>query len=167
MNTGAGISLGELFAYTTAETRRWGAWLREQPHEILNLPAGTGRTATVRQLIHHIVIVERRYADRLRGDPLTPYETHADGSIDQLFLAFEDARARLVEWTRSATEAQLAERIEFTTITAGTLEASARKIVLHTVLHGIRHWAQLATVVRQHGYATNWMHDVLMSDAVE
>jgi uncharacterized damage-inducible protein DinB len=34
-------------------------------------------------------------------------------------------------------------------------------------MHGIRHWAQLATLLRQAGYKTDWSHDLLMSDALE
>jgi uncharacterized damage-inducible protein DinB len=56
--------------------------------------------------------------------------------------------------------------LEFQTLTAGTQKASARKVILHAMLHGLRHWAQLATIVREHGHATDWFHDILMSDAL-
>jgi uncharacterized damage-inducible protein DinB len=34
------------------------------------------------------------------------------------------------------------------------------------MIHGIRHWAQIATVLRQRGYPTQWFHDILLSDAL-
>jgi uncharacterized damage-inducible protein DinB len=160
------LSLRELLDYSTAESLKWRDWLATQPPEILELPAGTGRTATVRQLIHHIVVVERRYADRIRDEPVTTYEDISNESIEALFGAFTDARRRLDEWVMNASDADLARQLEFTTLSAGTRVASARKIVVHALLHGIRHWAQIAMVVRQHGHPTVWFHDILMSDAL-
>ncbi len=39
-------------------------------------------------------------------------------------------------------------------------------MLTHAVVHAIRHWAQLATLLRQQGYKTDWQHDVLFSDAI-
>lgn len=166
MSTLATFALSELIAYSTAETRRWRDWLTAQPRELLDLPAGTGRTATVRRLIHHIVVVERRYADRLHGAPVTEYEAVPSETLDDLFTAFEEARHLLRAWVDSATDDDLRRPLQFTTLTAGTLEATSRKIVIHTLLHGVRHWAQIASMMREHGHPTDWHHDILMSDAL-
>lgn len=160
------LSFRELLDYTAAETAHWHRWLAAQPDDVLDLPIGEGRTATVRGLLQHIVAVERRYADRLLGEPVTPYEAIPTDSVDALFGAFDEARARLERYLATATADDLGRRLEFQTISAGTLSASARKIVAHALLHGVRHWAQLATVLRQHGRGTDWMHDLLMSDAL-
>jgi uncharacterized damage-inducible protein DinB len=166
VNTTA-LTLRELLDYTRAETEHWHRWLAAQPPEVLDLPVGAGRTATSRGLIHHIIVVERRYTDRLRGEPVTNYDDVPAEPLDALFAAFSDARTRLDEWLASASDADLSRRMEFQTISAGTLSASARKIVVHLLLHGVRHWAQLATALRQQGYATDWPHDILMSDALD
>jgi uncharacterized damage-inducible protein DinB len=160
------LTFRELLDYTRAETERWQAWLAAQPTEVLELPAGTGRTATVRGLIHHIIVVERRYTDRLRGEPVTNY-ADVPSDLDPMFATFADTRAMLEQWLQSASDADLAERLEFQTLSAGTLTGSARKIVVHLLLHGMRHWAQLAMTLRQQGHATDWPHDILMSDALE
>jgi uncharacterized damage-inducible protein DinB len=160
------LTFRELLHYTAAETERWHRWLAEQGEAVLDLPAGEGRTATVRGLLHHVFAVERRYADRLLGEPVTPYEAIDTSSIVTLFAAGREARERLERYLAGATDDDLARRLEFQTISAGTLSASARKIVGHALLHGVRHWAQLATVLRQQGRATDWMHDLLMSDAL-
>lgn len=160
------LTIRELLDYTRAETEHWHRWLAAQPPEVLDLPVGVGRTATVRGLIHHIIVVERRYADRLRGDPVTTYEDVPSDSLDALFAAFAEARIRLDAWLASASDADLARRMEFQTLSAGTLAASARKVLVHLPLHGIRHWAQLATALRQQGYATDWPHDILMSNVL-
>ena len=161
------LTFRELLDYTAAETEHWRRWLAAQPAAVLDLPVGTGRTATVRGLVHHIVVVERRYTDRLRGEPVSSYEEVPSEPLDALFGAFTDGRARLDAWLASATDADLARRLEFQTLSAGTQAASARKIVAHLLLHGIRHWAQLATALRQQGHATDWGHDLLLSDAIE
>jgi uncharacterized damage-inducible protein DinB len=161
------LTFRELLDYTRVETGHWHRWLAAQPAAVLELPVGSGRTATVRGLLHPIVVVERRYVDRLRGDPVTSYEDIPSGSLDALFAAFADTRTRLDAWLGSASDADLSRRMEFQTLSAGTQTASARKLVVHLLLHGIRHWAQLATALRQQGYATDWPHDILMSDALE
>ena len=100
------------------------------------------------------------------GEPVTPYEPIATDSVGSLFAAGREARGHLERYLTTATEGHLGRHLEFQTISAGTQSASARKIVAHALLHGIRHWAQLATVLRQHGRATDWMHDLLLSDAM-
>jgi uncharacterized damage-inducible protein DinB len=160
------LTFRELLDYTAAETAHWHRWLAAQPAAVLDLPAG-GRTATVRGLVQHIFAVERRYADRLLGDPVSSYDVIPTESVEALFAAGRDARQRLERYLSQATDEDLARRLEFQTLTAGAQVASARKIVAHALLHGVRHWAQLATIVRQGGHATDWMHDLLLSDALE
>lgn len=161
------LTFRELLDYTASETRRWRDWLEKQPPEVLDLPVGTGRTATVRGLVHHTIVVERRYTNRLRGEPVTTYESVPSDPIAETFRVFEKGRADLDGWLASATDADLAQRMDFQTISAGELSASARKVVVHLLLHGVRHWAQLATSLRQQGHSTDWHHDILMSDALD
>ena len=161
------LTFRELLDYTRAETEHWHRWLAAQPPEVLDLPAGTGRTATVRGLVHHIIVVERRYTDRLRGEPVSNYADVPSEPLDAMFATFADTRARLEQWLQSAADADLAKVLEFQTLSAGAQSASARKVAVHLLLHGVRHWAQLATTLRQQGHATDWPHDILMSDALE
>lgn len=163
--TAHALTFRELLDYTAGETERWYRWLSARP-ESLDVPFAEGRTATVRGVIQHIFAVERRYADRLLGDPVTPYEQIPTDSADALFGAGRDARERLERYLATASDDDLARTLEMTTITAGTFSASARKVVAHTLMHGIRTWAQLATVLRQHGHPTDWYHDVAFSDAI-
>jgi uncharacterized damage-inducible protein DinB len=161
-----GLKFRELLDYTAIETVRWRAWITKQPPELLELSVGTGRTATVRGLIHHIVVVEIRYTNRLRGEPVVEYDAIRKDPIAATFRHFDEGRVQLEQWLASATDADFARKIQFQTISAGTLEASAHKILAHSLMHGIRHWAQLATSLRQQGHETDWMHDILMSPAI-
>jgi hypothetical protein len=47
------------------------------------------------------------------------------------------------------------------------LKASKRKMIVQALTHSIRHWAQLATSLRQQGMKQDWIHDFLMSKAME
>jgi uncharacterized damage-inducible protein DinB len=51
------------------------------------------------------------------------------------------------------------------TILDRTISASPRKIVLHVALHEIRHWGQIATLVRLNGLAAGFQ-DFLFSPVV-
>jgi uncharacterized damage-inducible protein DinB len=165
----ASIAFAELLEYERETLARWSEYLAAHP-EALDLPfapSGDARLATVRGVVHHLVAVERRYADRLAGEPPTPYESIPSDSAGSLMAAARDANARLARWLEGADGAALARVLEFQTISAGTQRASARKIVAHALLHGVRTWAQLATVVRLHGLPTAGGHDLLMSRALD
>ena len=71
------------------------------------------------------------------------------------------------EYFAAATDEDLASVMEFPTRTAGIVRASKRKIVMHALLHSVRHWAQLATALREAGYPTNWGKDFLYSPVME
>jgi uncharacterized damage-inducible protein DinB len=43
---------------------------------------------------------------------------------------------------------------------------SRRKIALHALLHGHRHWAQLASLVRAAGFSSGFGGDLLFSQAL-
>jgi uncharacterized damage-inducible protein DinB len=51
--------------------------------------------------------------------------------------------------------------LEFQTRSAGTLRASCRTYLVHLLTHSIRHYAQLATLVRHQGMKHNWTADYL------
>ena len=161
----ADLTFRELLDYTGAEAVRWEEYFARHP-EALDFPFAEGRTATVRGLVQHIFAVERRYADRLNDEPVAGYEAIPADSADALFGAGRDARARLERYLATASDADLARRLTFETLSAGTQSASARKIVAHALVHGLRTWAQLATVVRQRGVPTEGRHDLLFSNAL-
>jgi uncharacterized damage-inducible protein DinB len=60
------------------------------------------------------------------------------------------------EYLVGATDEDLTVVMEFPTRTAGVLRASERKMFAHAMLHGVRHWAQLATALREKGHGTDW-----------
>jgi uncharacterized damage-inducible protein DinB len=162
----AQISFGELLAANEGETRKWRKWFDEQPAAVLEVPLSIALAKNVREFLLHIFAVELRYAERLKGLPITAYETLPAGSVTELFGVGDQARAMYRDYFATATDDDLATVIEFPTRTAGIVRASKRRIVVHALLHSVRHWAQLATALREAGYSTNWGKDFLYSDVM-
>ena len=46
----------------------------------------------------------------------------------------------------------------------GLARASRKTVFFHAMMHSIRHYAQLATLVRQHGFKTSFPMDYLAMD---
>jgi len=67
------LSDEELLAWAEKTTTGWRELIAKQP-EILNLPCNVRETKAVAELLQHIVAVELRYAERLKGLPETSYE---------------------------------------------------------------------------------------------
>ena len=163
----AQISFAELLAANEAHAQKWRMWFDEQPAAVLDVPLSIALAKNVREFLLHIFAVELRYAERLMGLPVTYYETPPTGGVAELFAIGDRARAMYRDYLAKATDEDLLVVLEFPTRTAGIFRASKRKIVVHALLHGVRHWAQLATALREAGHPTNWGKDFLYSEVME
>ncbi len=161
-----GITFQELMHYTEAETRRWHGFFQQHPRS-LDFEVGIADAKDIRGIIVHIFAVELRYAQRLLGATPTPYEQLPTGSLDEIFSIGDTARHKIKQYLAQASDTELRTVLTFETRTAGTLSSSKRKIIAHTLLHSTRHWAQIATALRQHGYKQDWPHDFIFTDALE
>ena len=163
-----GVSFTELMRYTDLETAKWRIFLNSIGPKALDIEVDTAGMKDVRGVLLHIFAVELRYSERLLElEKVTEYEALPTGSLDELFGIYAKARANYREWLGRTSEHDLAKVMTFGTRTAGTLSASKRKILIHAMLHGVRHWAQMANTLRLRGYKQDWMHDFLMTDAME
>ena len=161
------ISFAELLAANEAETWKWRKWFDQQPAAVLDVALSIAQTWNVREFLLHIFAVELRYAERLKGLPVTAYEALPAESVADLFGVGEKARAMYREYLANVSDSDLALVIEFPTRTAGVIRSSKRKIFLHAMLHGVRHWAQLATALREAGYTSSWGKDFLYSPVMD
>jgi len=154
------LSFAELLQYVNDETAGWREFFRAHP-AALDVPVSIAGTKSVRDMLLHIFAVELRYAERLSDvAEVTPYERHTGKSPDELFAIGEQAREMLGKYLAKAND--LERVLTFPTLTSGTLSASKKKIVIHMLLHGVRHWAKLATALREAEFATS-KHDFLFS----
>jgi len=158
------LSFEVLLEYTSIEHHRWQDWF-EANSAAWRIPFASPPMSTIGELVNHIFGVELRYTQRLRDEQVSEWdELLVHISIEDVFALGDNARALLVEFLTTASEDELDRVLTFKTLTAGTVTASKHKIAANIFLHGIRHWGQIATVVRQYGFATDWPHDMLLAD---
>jgi uncharacterized damage-inducible protein DinB len=161
MSTTKSISFYELLTLNKAETDRWQAWFERQPVSVLNVPTTIANADTIRGLLLHIFAVELRHTERLLGRTnITSYEDLRSDSIPSLFGIGERARGMLLQYLESETDEALREVIGIET-RKGAFQTTKRRLAAHIFIHSIRHWAQLATALREAGFQTDWSHDVL------
>ena len=153
-------AIAPLFAWRDIETSRWRSFFEANPRA-LDFPAGDGTMDTVRGLVRHIFAVELRYGQRLTGQSVTDWSDFRQHDPSDLFTIGEEARHMIEQYMATADEASLSGTMTFSTLTAGTITATRRKILVNVVTHGVRHWAQVTTFVRQGGVRASWPHDLL------
>jgi uncharacterized damage-inducible protein DinB len=151
-----------LLELTSTEHHRWRDWFVEHPNA-WTVPFATGRMGTIGNVVLHIFSVELRYTQRLADQEVTTWEELRQTSIEDVFELGDNARGQLVLFLTTAPEEELDRVITFQTLTAGTVSASKHRIASNIFLHDIRHWGQIATVLRQNGFADQWPHDLLLS----
>lgn len=153
------LTVEELQAWFERTTKGWRQLVAKNP-QVLSLPCDVRETSSVAQLLQHIVAVELRYAERLRGLPESAYDAIPYSSAEEIYATHDramDLLRGLPKWSAADWEHVL----EFQTRSAGILHASRRVILVHLFMHSIRHYAQLATLVRQHGVKPDWGMDYL------
>ncbi len=137
------LSGSELLQWADETAEKWFQFLAETP-VLFSLSCDIAQTKSVAELLQHIVAVELRYAERLAGQEVTPYEKVPYGSLEE--IAATHAKAVTLYRQLLQNDQPWDEVIEFVTRTAGTMQASRRKTFFHAHLHSIRHYAQLATL---------------------
>ncbi|MGC8550197.1 MAG: DinB family protein [Acidobacteriaceae bacterium] len=157
------LNASELIAWNNSITRKWRDFLATEP-KVLDLPCDIFAAGTVRGLLRHIVATEVRYADLLAAYPPGDYANLPAASVEELFEP-HDRALRIFDALLKTTGYDWDIKIEFQTLTLGPRRAPRRAILFHAMLHGIRHYAQLSTVVRNAGYTPSLVQDYLPMDS--
>jgi uncharacterized damage-inducible protein DinB len=160
------VTFEELLADNDANATKWRAWF-ESNDAALAVPCDIYNSGTVRGLLKHIFAVELRHSQRLRSQEVTAYDQISVGSLDDLFAVHVRAIKNLRAFLAQANDASLAEILTTQTLSAGTVQASRRKLFVHILLHSIRHWAQLSTLLRENGFTLGWPQDFFFSSAMD
>lgn len=160
-----GLSFGELLDYSSEETNHWRDWFRKNP-DVLEIPCDIAGAKTVHDVVLHIAVVQNRYAERLLNQPVTDFSEFESKNADELFSIAAKSAEDLRSFAVAANDADWDGSLTFPTRSAGTLTASRRKIFVHALVHGLRHWAQLAAYLRQQGHKQDWQHDFLFSSVI-
>ena len=160
----AGLTLNDLLDYTDWERGQWLDWMRKQDQSVFEIsagPSGDGRFQKVGDLIKHIFSAEKRYVERLSDRPLTDAATIPADNFEALFQFGQRSRQELREFI-GALPGERGETPMELKIMNNTLVLTPRKIVIHVLMHEIRHWAQIATLLRLNGLKVDF-HDFLFS----
>jgi uncharacterized damage-inducible protein DinB len=151
----------EMMAWLERTSTGWKDLIVAHP-EILALPCDVMGVSTVGGLLQHIVAVELRYAEQLNGLPPTQYAAIPFGSVAEIYATHERAMALLRALLDSGVDWN--ERIDYVTRSMGPARSLRKTILFHALMHSIRHYAQLATLVRQHGIKPGWHMDYIAMD---
>jgi uncharacterized damage-inducible protein DinB len=162
------LTIGELLAYTDEERAKWEDWFTAHGNEPLKFPLPMDVHPTIGALMLHCFWAELFYAHWISGDMLTEVrmkklsESLAADEADQIFAFGHSARKAMRDATGSFREEDW-ERTYDVETRGFRLEGPARKLITHIEVHEIRHWAQIAVVVRQHDLAPPGEHDLVFS----
>ncbi len=156
------LTAEEILAWLEKTSTNWHALVEAHP-EILGMPCDVREVSNAGGLLQHIVAVELRYAERLAGLQASDYATIAFDSADAIYATHQ----RAVDLFRKQLESDVDwnEQLDYMTRSLGMLRSSRKSALFHAMLHSIRHYAQLATLVRQHGINPGWPMDYLFMDA--
>jgi len=160
------IDLNLLLDYTDWQRQKWHNLLRQHGDQILRASVGPNRDArfeTIGDLLRHIFSAEKRYIERLSNKPLTDTSSIPTDSSETIFQFGQQSRAALREFidTFPSQNWDIPEEHKMPGAKA-PLTLTPRKIIIHVVLHEIRHWAQIATLLRLDGVKSDFQ-DFLFS----
>ena len=161
------LSLGydELLRYTNEERQKWHDWLLAHPAAMDAPVQPDGRLPTVGKLIDHILLGERRFLQRLTDVPVSESTGLTGNNVPPLFAYGASVRRELEQYV-STLEEDDADQSRTFVIRDQTWSLTPRKVLLHILVHEIRHWAQIALAVRLAGFEPPGNHDLLFSRAL-
>jgi len=153
-----------LLKYTEWDRTQWEAWFKQQGAPALAVGLGPnvdGTVQTVGQLVRHIFAAELRYVQRIRGVPLMDASTVAADDVAALFAFGRQSRSalRALLTDLPANRWDVPQEIQ---IGSQKRAVTPKTMIVQAVTHEIRHWAQMATLLRTSGKKTG-AHDFLVS----
>ena len=150
-----------LIGYTDWERQEWHGWLGQHREALRTSTGPHGDNQTVGEVVKHIFSAEKRYIERLSDQPLTDTASIPNDNLEALFGFGQHSRQALKNFieTFPAPRWDILKDFEFV---GWSLKATPKKIIIHVLTHEIRHWAQIATVLRLNGFKGDF-HDFIFS----
>ncbi len=163
------LSIGELLDYTEEERDKWHKWFSANGDAPLRITLANETHPTVGALILHCFWAELFYALWMRGEILSESspvvienKNLPSDQASRVFAFGQTARKAMRDFTESATGDDWG-RIHEVDLRGFQIRGTARKLIAHILVHEIRHWAQVAILMREHGLSPPGDHDLLFS----
>ena len=160
------VTLEELRIWNEESADYWRAHLDAAP-ALLELPCGIGGSANVQAFVAHIWGVELRWAQRLAYLAVLAKEDVPTGPLTALFALHSEASEiyrRLLADPAQNWDLTMSLDLAWLPPQARTL--SHRKVLAHALFHSQRHYAQLATLLRNAGFPSDFKGDLLFTHAI-
>ena len=157
------IPIEKLITWNDDTARKFHDFIQVNP-TIFSLPSDIRSSETVAGTLQHIVYLELRFANLIAGLAKTPLEDIPKDSIEAIHATHTRAIA-IVRQLLAEPMFDWSQELTFEIPGLGRLDASRETFLIHLTMHSIRHYAQLATLVRQAGFETNWRMDYLFTEA--
>jgi uncharacterized damage-inducible protein DinB len=152
------LDVEALIAYSDHERRKWKEWIAADPKR-LDIAFQPGeRFPTVASLLDHIFLVERRHLSRLEGATPPDATGVAPGDWQALFEYADLVQSDLRQFASELDDDRGQQTLTFS-IQPGTFTMTRRKLLVHILLHEIRHLAQMAHAARAAGHVPPGEHD--------
>jgi uncharacterized damage-inducible protein DinB len=156
------FGMDDLLLYLDWDRSQWHAWFRAQGSAALAVGLGSnnaGRIQTVGELVRHIFSAERRYVQRALKVPLMDTTVIPADDVEALFAFGLESRRALRELLVSFPDTEWNAPREMS-FDGQTRIVTSRIMIVQAVTHELRHWAQVATFLRQAGYDPG-VHDFI------
>ena len=160
------VTLEELLGHFQETAAKWKAFFAANTGAS-EVATDITQSGTIGALVWHIYAASTRHSERLLGEPVSDLE--GTTPVKDLAGAWElqaRAAANLERFLAGTGDAALNEVFRMTTKSGHEISCSRRKLCLHVFVHSIRHWAQIGTIVRQHGFPSGWPQDIAASEAI-
>ena len=163
----AAITLQELLTWSQEAAKFWKGHFEANP-ELLALPCAIDDAGVVQVLVRHIWMADLRWAQCVSGQPMTPRPDLPKSPLAALYGMHEQATRMFQSLLDDpATNWNETIALAYDWIPDDLRNASRRKLAAHAFLHSQRHWAQLASLLRDAGYPSNFWGDLIFSRALE
>lgn len=154
------LTVEDLIAWNEHTHAEWKKLFTAHP-EALAIPCDITGTKNVAELMQHIVAPELRYAQQLADLPIIEYKDIPYDSVESIYATHDRAIA-LLRQLLASDKIDWEENYEFMTRSLGPARSTRKTVLFHALLHAIRHYAQLTTLVRQHGITQKLPQDYLV-----
>jgi uncharacterized damage-inducible protein DinB len=154
-----GLTGEELYTWVERTSSNWQELLTAHP-ETLSIPCDIRAEGTVADLLKHIVGVELLFAEWLSEIPRTALDPTQSSSVEAIYQTHQKAMSLLRDLSNH-DEAWWQETVVFKLRSGKQIHGPRRVFAIHLFMHSIRHYAQLATLIRQHGIEPGWQMDYI------